>query len=203
VLGLAEILAEFSLFYPDIHVELSLGSPSTKLVEDGFDVGVRTGFAEDASLVSKRLGPSEGGLFASPVYLERRGRPTRLADLAAHDCVLFRGQQGRAVWRLEGPDGEVSTVEVRGVISADETLFVRHAVSGGMGIGLLPLLVMPRCAERAKIEPLERVLGDYTLRGAHLHVVTPAGAKRPRRITLLRDFLVERLGQRCRSLEPS
>jgi DNA-binding transcriptional LysR family regulator len=203
VLGLADILAEFSLLYPDIHVELSLGSPSTKLVEDGFDLGVRTGFAEDASLVSKRLGPAEGGLFASPAYLDRRGRPQRLADLAAHDCVLFRGLQGRAVWRLEGPDGESSRVEVRGVISADETLFVRHAVSRGMGIGLLPLLVMPRCVERAKIDPVERVLADYTLRGAELHVVTPAGAKRPRRITLLRDFLIDRLGERCRTRRPA
>jgi DNA-binding transcriptional LysR family regulator len=203
VFGLADILAEFSHLYPDIHVELSLGSLSTKLVEDGFDLGVRTGFAEDASLVSKRIGPAEGGLFASPVYLERHGRPQHLADLAAHDCVLFRGQQGRAVWRLQGPDGESSSVEVRGVISADETLFVRQAVSRGMGIGLLPLLVMPRCVERAKIDPVERVLADYTLRGAELHVVTPAGAKRLRRITLLRDFLIDRLGERCRTLRPA
>jgi DNA-binding transcriptional LysR family regulator len=203
VLGLADVLAEFATLYPDIHVELSLGQERGKLTDEGYDLGVRAGFTEDASLVSKRVGPSEIGLFAAPAYLERRGRPRVLAELAQHDCVLFRGQQGRAVWRLEGPDGDVSTVEVRGTISADEILFVRQAVSAGLGIGLLPVLVMPKCAERAKLEPLERVLEGYTLRGAHLHVVTPAGAKRPRRITLLRDFLVERLAARCRTVDAS
>jgi DNA-binding transcriptional LysR family regulator len=199
VLGLAEILAEFQTLYPDIHVDLSLGPELGKLADEGFDIGVRSGFAEDASLISKRIGPSEVGLFAAPAYLERRGRPRVLADLSQHDCVLFRGQDGRAIWRLAGPDGELSSVEVRGTISADEILFVRQAVAAGMGIGLLPVLVMPQCAERARVEGLERVLAEYTVRGAHLHVVTPTGAKRPRRITLLRDFLVERLCQRCRT----
>jgi hypothetical protein len=42
------------------------------------------------------------------------------------------------------------------------------------------------------------VLPDYAVRGAELQVVTPSGAKRPHRVTLLRDFLIESLGSRCR-----
>jgi hypothetical protein len=40
-------------------------------------------------------------------------------------------------------------------------------------------------------------LPDYAVRGVDLAVVTPSGPKRPRRVTLLRDFLVEQLSQRC------
>ncbi len=200
VLGLADILVEFGRLYPEIHVDLSLGPDTVKLAEEGFDIGVRTGRVEDVSLVSKRIGLAEVGLFAAPAYLERRGRPKEFSELAAHDCVLFRGQQGKSIWRLHGPDGNAASVEVHGPISADEILFIRQAVSAGMGIGLLPVLVLPACAERARLEPLERVLPEYTLRGAELHVVTPAGPKRPRRVTLLRDFLVEHLAPRCQKL---
>jgi DNA-binding transcriptional LysR family regulator len=202
VLGLAEVFAEFSAQYPDIHIELALGSHTAGLAEEGFDLGVRTGRVEDTSLVSKRLGTSQLALFGARSYLERRGVPRELGDLAEHDCVLFRGQDGGALWRLEGPNGVISSVQVRGHINADETLFVRQAVAAGLGIGLLPLLVAPSCAKQSGMPALERVLPEYSLGGDSLHVVVPAGSKRPRRVTLLRDFLVARLSARCREAVP-
>jgi DNA-binding transcriptional LysR family regulator len=198
VLGLAELLAEFAQLYPDIHVDVSLGSHTGNLADAGFDIGLRCGRVEDTTLVTKRLGAVELGLFAAHEYLERRGRPSELADLSAHDCVLFRAQQARALWRLEGPHGTIASVEVHGHVNADETLFVRQAVAAGMGIGLLPVLVSPRCARQERAASIERVLPEYALTGEVLHIVVPAGSKRPRRVTLLRDFLVERLTQRCR-----
>jgi DNA-binding transcriptional LysR family regulator len=203
VLGLAELLAEFAQLYPEIVVDVALGWQRGDLAEAGFDIGLRSGRVEDASLVTKRLGAAELGLFAAREYLERRGRPRELADLAAHDCVLFRGQQGRALWHLEGPGGVIGSVAVHGHVNADETLFVRQAVVAGMGIGLLPVLVSPRCARQEQAASVERVLPEYALTGEVLHVVVPAGTKRPRRVTLLRDFLVERLTQRCRETVPT
>jgi hypothetical protein len=49
------------------------------------------------------------------------------------------------------------------------------------------------------IPPLARVLADYAVRGAELQIVTPSATKRPRRIALLRDFMIESLGARCRA----
>jgi DNA-binding transcriptional LysR family regulator len=196
VMGLAEILAEFKERYPDIHVELSLNSQLVNLAEEGFDIGVRAGRSRDASLVSRRLGSADLGLFASRAYLDRRGEPKTLDDLAEHACILFRASRGKAVWTLTGPDDESSAVEVRGSVTTDEMLFVQQAVNSGLGIGLLPLFALSRCAERAKLDAV-RVLPDYTLRGTELQVLTPSGPKRPRRVTLLRDYLIERLSSRC------
>ena len=106
VMGLADIVTEFVRAYPDIHVELSLSSKVVDLVAEGFDIGIRAGKSRDASLVSRRVGNSALGLYASPEYLSARGKPQTLAELPDHDCVLFRGKYGKALWRLEGPDGE-------------------------------------------------------------------------------------------------
>jgi DNA-binding transcriptional LysR family regulator len=70
-----------------------------------------------------------------------------------------------------------------------------------LGIGLLPTIVIATCARVGSLDPVERILPEYTLGGADVAVVTPSGPKRPRRVTLLRDFLVERLGPRCRQRE--
>jgi DNA-binding transcriptional LysR family regulator len=197
VLGIADIVAEFVREYPDIHIDLSLSSKVVDLVEDGFDIGIRAGKSRDASLVSRRIGTAALGLYASAEYLASRGRPRSLADLAEHDCVLFRGKHGKALWRLDGPNGEVSSVEVRGRVNVDEMLFVRQAVGVGLGIGLLPTIVIATCNRVRTLEPVERILPEFSMSGADVAVVTPSGPKRPRRVTLLRDFLVQRLSPRC------
>jgi DNA-binding transcriptional LysR family regulator len=201
VLGIADIVAEFLQVYPDIHVDLSLSSKVVDLVEEGFDIGIRAGKSRDASLVARRIGTSALGLYASAEYLKKRGRPKAIEDLTTHDCVLFRGRHGKALWRLEGPDGEPSSVEVRGPVNVDEMLFVRQAVGVGLGIGLLPTIVIATCNRVQALEPVERILPEYSMGGADIAVVTPSGPKRPRRVTILRDFLVERLAPRCEKQE--
>jgi hypothetical protein len=59
------------------------------------------------------------------------------------------------------------------------------------------LFVEVRCAEAKRIEPLERVLSEWVVHGSELTVVTPSGPKRPHRVTLLRDYLVETMRTKC------
>jgi DNA-binding transcriptional LysR family regulator len=201
VMGIADVIAEFLSEYPDIHVELSLSSKVVDLVEEGFDIGIRAGKSRDASLVARRLGNAALGLYASADYLKKHGRPRDLTELANHDCVLFRAKHGKALWRLDGPAGEPSSVEVRGRLNVDEMLFVRQAVGLGLGIGLLPTIVIATCARVSSLDPVERILPEYTMGSAEVAVVTPSGPKRPRRVTILRDFLVQKLAPRCEKLE--
>jgi DNA-binding transcriptional LysR family regulator len=197
VMGLAELIGLFTRQYPDIHVDFSLNTRMVDLVEEGFDIGIRAGKSNDASLIARRVGNASLGMFASPRYLKERGQPRNISELSTHDAVLFRGQDGKALWRLDGPNDEVSTVEMSGRVNADEMLFVRQAITAGLGIGLLPIYIEKACVEARKVEPLERVMPDYAIRGAEITVVTATGPKRPRRVTLLRDFLVEQMSGRC------
>jgi len=197
VMGLADVVTEFVREYPDIHVDLSFSSKIVDLIEEGFDIGIRAGKSHDSSLVARRLGNAGLGMYAAPDYLKAHGRPTTLAELANHDCVLFRGKHGKALWRLIGPDGETSSIEVRGRVNVDDMLFVRQAVGIGLGIGLLPTIVIATCSRVGALDPVERVLPEFSMGGAEVAVVTPSGPKRPRRVTLLRDFLVQRLTPRC------
>jgi DNA-binding transcriptional LysR family regulator len=199
VMTIADYLAEFARRYPEIHVELSLDSRAVNLAEEGFDLGIQTRRSVDTSVVARKLGTVDAGLFASQEYVARRGAPSSLDELARHDCVLLRSPQQKALWKLESLDGSASTVEVRGRISTDETLFVWQAVRSGFGIGILPLHAVSVCTELGKIPPFVRILPDFAVRGAELQVVTPAGSKRPHRVTLLRDFLLEALPVRCRA----
>ena len=179
---LAAVLARFLEKHPKIHVELVVTNRHVNLVEEGVDLALRAGKLEDSSLVVRKIANSHLGLFASAAYLAKRPAPKTLAQLAAHDVVLFRARQGKARLKLQGPRGD-EEVDVRGPVSTDDLSSARALISAGLGIGLLPIFLESR--------PYQRVLPDYAIKGGGLHLVMPHARYVPTRVRLLSDYLFE------------
>lgn len=182
LMGMPALLAAIHQKLPRIHVELSLTGRVVDLVAEGIDLAVRAGRLGDSSLIAKRVGTTGSALFASKAYLKKRGRPQKLAELAGHDCVLFRGRNGRSRWAFEGG----ASIDVEGVVSVDDFSFLSHVLEAGLGIGPLPLFVGKRMA-------LERVLPDLQMPGGPVHVVMPSASYVPARVTAVRELLVAHL----------
>ena len=101
-------LQRFTRAYPQIELELSLSNRVVDIVDEGYDVAVRIGTPQDSRLVAHPLEDATVGIFATPAYLEQRGVPRTLADLARHDCLQFvLPTTGRPMpWILRTPEGE-------------------------------------------------------------------------------------------------
>ncbi len=192
VLNLADIVFRFTKKYPEVHIELVLTSRFVDLVAEGFDLAVRAGKLTDSTLVARKIGSDSLAVFAAASYLKQHGRPKSFADLANHRCVLFRGKNGKAEWRLNGPSGE-ERVTVRGPLSVDEMEFAQHAVAQGMGIGLLPLAGVSLGAQRKAGPPIIRVLPEYSADAAGLHVVSPSVRFQSAAVNAFREFLIAEL----------
>jgi hypothetical protein len=66
----------------------------------------------DSSHVARRVGLLGGGYYASPAYLERRGKPQRPEDVASHEAIVVpRGD--RTEWFFV-VDGKTKRIPVRG-----------------------------------------------------------------------------------------
>ncbi len=184
-------VARFIRKHPAIRVELGISSRYVDLVGEGFDLAIRAGKLDDSSLVVKRIGTTEMTLFASSAYLRRRGRPKSVDELVEHDWVLYRANtSGRTVIRLTGPEGERS-IEVTGLVLADDMNYCRNATEAGVGIALLPVHVAASAIDKGQ---LEQVLPEWRHGGAPLSVVLPTSRQVPARVALLRDFLVSDIG---------
>lgn len=191
VFFLAELTTRFTLRYPAVSVELDLSNRLVDLVAEGFDVALRVAPGlKDSTLVARKASPVQLQLFASPIYLARRGTPRTEADLAAHDWVTF-GTQARKL-RLDGPRGPVE-VAPRSRILCPELLFVREAMRAGAGLGLLPSFMADSDVAAGT---LVRVLPRLARTGGNLYVVSPAARHVPRKVAAFRDLVLELIKSR-------
>lgn len=185
---MAAIATEFTARWPKIQVDVTFASRGEELVGAAVDVALVTGRLADSSLIALKLGSTVFRLYAAPSYLDRRGVPRRLAELSRHDAVLYRGEGGSVTWELSHNRRKESVV-VRGRVSSDQQSFVLEAATEGLGVALLPEFFAEPAAREGR---LRNVLTRYYSEGALRSLVLPA-RHQPTRVTLLRDFLTERL----------
>jgi len=180
------LIAEFQERYPNILVELTCSQGIVDLVEHGLDLALRLGRLRDSSLMARSVGHLVTGLFASRDYIRRRGQPQKPADLAGHNCVLFRGQGGRDTWRLRAAN-RACTVQVNGSLDVDDIPAAHQAILTGIGIGSISLFSSQR------IPGLVRVLPRYIYADLPINLVWPSKRLEPARVVLLREFLATKL----------
>jgi DNA-binding transcriptional LysR family regulator len=192
VLFLAEVVSRYIARYPSVSVDLHLTGRVVDLVAEQFDVALRVAAKlQDSTLVVRKAAPIALRLFASPVYLARRGTPRTEAELAEHDRVVFRG--GPEKLRVAGARDSSSAVAGQARIVCDDLLFARDAVRAGAGIGLLPTFMAEPDVVAGR---LVRVLPRHERIAGSLHVVSPAAKHVPRKVTAFRELVHELVGAR-------
>lgn len=76
--------------YPEVELDVDFSDRMVDVIEEGFDVVMRTGEPADSRLMSRTLGNYQLKLVASPGYLEASGVPEIPNDLVHHACLHHR-----------------------------------------------------------------------------------------------------------------
>lgn len=204
---LAPLLPMLARQYPKLHLALHATDRFVDVVEEGFDLALRSHFAPlpDSSLIQRALRGQPILLVAAPDYLARRGRPDRPEDLAAHDGLLVA--PAATTWRLaragrtagartpgeRTPAERMEQTEVRprGVFTADESVTLLLAAESGLGIVPLPERLCRRSLDAGR---LERVLPGWTAGTVSTTLLTPHRRSQLPSVRAVAAFLVEHLG---------
>lgn len=153
VLPVVEVLAAR---HPDLTIRLTLVDRVTRLVEEGFDLGVRIGPPADSALVGVPLTRVRRVTVASPAYLAQHGTPEAPGELRHHAIVEFEGIGTTSEWRL-GPGGQTG-VALTPRLSVNTAAAAIAAAERGLGITrVLSYQVRDALAEGR----LARILTDH------------------------------------------
>jgi LysR family transcriptional activator of dmlA len=134
---IAPILSALGRRYPRIEVWLELLDRRVDLITEHFDMDIRFGDPAQPQLIAQLMVENRRILCASPEYLAKRGQPRSVAELAEHECLLYRERdQPFGIWRLTGPKG-IESVKVTSRFSSNHSDVVRGWSLDGKGICLL------------------------------------------------------------------
>ena len=186
---LADAVAEFCNMHPGLTVDMSLDNRFVDLVNDGFDLVIRTGYLEDSSLIARHILDSQWVVCASPSYIARNGKPLIPTDLVKHNCLQYAYQTtGASAWQFirEGQGDNKYIVRVSGSFSTDNATALRKAALGGHGIAYVPRCLVYHDIRNGQLVDL---FPDIVGKKLGIYAVYPFTRQPPNKIKMLIEHI--------------
>jgi len=187
---LGPLVVDFLQIHPELSLSVELSDRSVDLIEEGYDLAIRTSPTEGSGLVAWRLMPLDYMLCAAPAYLARRGVPSHPLDISTHHCITGIDASPGSTWRFTGPDGEAE-VAIFGRLQINNAMLRRDAARAGAGILLCADYLV---ADDIAAGRLVWLLPDHMPSGSALHAVTPAFRAGSPKVRNLVNHLLTHLG---------
>jgi LysR family transcriptional regulator for bpeEF and oprC len=189
---LMPILPEFMARFPGLKLVLLLRNEPESLIERSVDLAVWPWPAQAAGCATRIVFKGRPVLFASPAYLERRGRPQSPQDLASHDVLLYIGGPGspRHEWTLRCGSG-TATVKLDPAMACNDFAPLRAAAVAGTGVLMAGEFMIRDELRRRELVP---ILPGWEGPPLEVRAVFPSRSGLSPKVRLFIDFLVERLG---------
>ena len=182
-------IGEFLNHYPDMSVDLVLDDRMLDLSMREADIAVRMRLPTQPDLVRRRLLTVHNHLYASPDYLNARGAPKALSDLADHRVIAYGEDAPPPVddinWVLSA--ARRGGFELRPILNVNNVYGLLLAVESGLGIAALPDYMVE--TNRRMV----RILPDIVGKSYDAYLVYPHELRASKKIAVFRDFLLNKV----------
>ncbi|MFQ5785932.1 MAG: LysR family transcriptional regulator [Alphaproteobacteria bacterium] len=180
-------IVEFTNAYPEVSVTLIAEDHDIDLGMREADVAIRMHAPTQPDLVQRHLMKVHFHAYASPDYLKEWGTPETVDELDHHRLIVY--SEG-PLTRLLNPNWLLRTgsgVHHRPALKVNNVLAMANAVKSGFGIAPLPDYIVYDHARAV------RVLPEFEGPEIDAYFVYPEELRASKRITVFRDFLLERV----------
>ncbi|MFB1074191.1 LysR family transcriptional regulator [Vibrio diabolicus] len=183
---LPQVINEFNQKYPDINIDMDLDNRFVDIVNERFDLAIRTGVLPDSSLIARKLVDANWIVCASPQYLAKHGIPKQPQALDKHNCLVYSYQEtGAREWAFKEGD-EVYQITVDGNLCTNNSSVLRNVALLGQGIIYVPRVLV---YEDLKQGSLIQLFKDETAKCLGIYAVYPYTRQQPEKIKIFIDHL--------------
>lgn len=170
---------------PAVTIKTYLSDRTVDLIEEGYDLALRTGPLKDSSLIAKELLSCRRVVCASPHYFAKHGKPQTPQDLKNHNCLSYLNLADGKSWPFT-LDERRTWQQVSGSFLSDNGDLLHEAALSGCGISLLPTFIV---GESIKNGSLEIVLEEFEEHNFSLYAVYQHTRHLPMKVRTLIDHL--------------
>lgn len=182
---LPSILRDFMEDHPEIEVELVVSNEIEDLLRRESDIAIRMARPTQQALLARKIGSLLFGFYATPEYLQRRGVPMHLDELAdGHTLVGFDRIDPKAILDKIDIGRPISRELFK--LKTDNQLAQVAAIRSGIGVGA----VQHGLARRYGLQPV--LVGAFAFE-LEVWICMHESLRASRRMRLLSDHLADRL----------
>lgn len=132
-------LRQFENTYTQLKLDFLISDQFVNVVDNTQDVAIRVGQLNDSALLSRKLVDNSRILCAAPSYIEKRGMPKSLQELAQHDWVCLPWQQQL---KLVDEHNKVQTFHANTRFTISNSDNMTQAALAGHGIAIKSLIAI-------------------------------------------------------------
>jgi DNA-binding transcriptional LysR family regulator len=177
-------LPELSKRYPGLDVQLVGTNEILNLAQREADIAIRNVRPPHQSLIWRKIADLGGCVYASKLYLERRGSPRSAAAIEGYDVLTYEGLGGMPgfEWLREPARG------ARIAFRANDPEALVGAATAGLGLCAVPCLL-------GDAEPALVRVTTLGFSRCDLLLVTHEETRNVRRVRVVTDFVTEVFGR--------
>lgn len=183
------LMKKFHQRYPRIKVEIQFDDSYVDIIEQGFDIAIRSGGISDSQLIAQKLSPIDMIICASKAYIKKQGCPKTIRDFDQHAWITFRYKQTGKIHPIlsGGKKGEKRFLPEQGFIVGDGEALA-ELCADGLGLSQLPHFIASKWLKAGKVVP---VLATYTPENLGVYILYPRRIHMPARVRVFIEFIKE------------
>ena len=151
---LMPLLDEFSVFYPEIILDVSLSDELSTLGRDDVDIAIRGGYAPNERVLAIKLMDNSFIPVASPGYLQKYGTPKSAMELLQHRGLYFKTPSGPTPWLCK-IDEQWHDVSAPAVAISNNGNWLAKKACNGEGILMSTRWALKSYLETGKLQELK------------------------------------------------
>jgi DNA-binding transcriptional LysR family regulator len=190
---------DFLRQYPEIKIDLLLGSQYASFLHNGLDLAIFINDLPSTHLLkSRKITVRSSGVYGSPDYLKHFGVPQTPDELPKHNCLIYQSEPGthfgieqKYKWQFYY-NKETMTVSISGNLRINSNQGLVKAALAGLGLIKLSSFMV---TEEVKQGTLVSLLNSYCAQDINIHAAYPNQRYLPSKVRVFIDFLVERFRQ--------
>ena len=184
---LSPIIAEFLKEYPDVSIDVTFTNRKVDLLEEQFDLAIRSSITNATAPHSERLFLHPLITAASPKYFEGNDIPQTVSDLKNHNCLC--GTLSR--WRFQ-VNGNIREIAVTGNWHSNNGRALVNAAKAALGIIQVPDFYVTEAIAQGD---LVEVLNDHNIENNSFWAIYPKSHHAPRKTQMLVEYVRDKLNQ--------
>jgi len=181
-------LVLFKKEYPDIELDIDCSDRIVDIIDEGFDIVIRTGDLTDSRLTSRKIGSYRSVIVGSPEYFQRTGLPKKPDDLKGRDSFLYRYRSTGKIGNWPLGLTKIACLELRTSMVTNTLSPLVTFAEEGLGLACIPDIAIKKQLESGT---LISVLDDFNKEITSFRIVWPSGRFLTPKLRVFIDFTVD------------